>query len=209
MRKNLLCLLALLGSITARAYDIYDNGLFTAAVPCGDGTADLTFKVMNANPWEVEVSGSPEDIAGALTIPATVQNESGLEFAVKGIGESAFQDRYNLTSIVFPSTLTAIGHDAFRDCANLEILTSTAVRHTSSTSVSWVATAWRRCIFPTPSNSETAICPGHGTLSAGVRHSRRSSSRLLERNRQSTRHGGTQQPCLMIARPSKPLCCLH
>ena len=93
---------------------------FTAAVPCGDGTADLTFKVTNANPWEVEVSGSPEDIAGALTIPATVQNESGLEFAVKGIGEGAFQDRYNLTSIMFPSTLTAIGHDAFRDCANLE-----------------------------------------------------------------------------------------
>lgn len=93
---------------------------FTAAVPCGDGTADLTFKVTKANPWEVEVFGSPENITGDLTIPATVQNENGLEFAVKGIGEGAFQDRYNLTSIMFPSTLTAIGHDAFRDCANLK-----------------------------------------------------------------------------------------
>ena len=60
---------------------------FTAAVPCGEGTADLTFKVTSANPWEVEVSASPEDIAGALTIPATVQNESGIEFAVKRIAD--------------------------------------------------------------------------------------------------------------------------
>lgn len=92
---------------------------FTAAVPCGEGTASLTFKVTNCNPWEVEVSASPEDIAGALTIPATVQNESGIEFAVKAIGERAFHDRDNLASITISEGVNTIGYWAFQLCDNL------------------------------------------------------------------------------------------
>ena len=86
---------------------------FAAAVPCGEGTADLTFKVTNCNPWEVEVSASPEDIAGALTIPATVQNESGIEFAVKAVAEWAFSGRNSLTSVTIPASITGIGGSAF------------------------------------------------------------------------------------------------
>ena len=114
---------------------------FIAAVPCGEGTANLTFKVTNITPFEVEVSASPEDIAGALTIPATVTDENGIEFAVKSIGEDAFRGRAltsvvlptgictinsdafresGLESITFPSTLTAVGHSAFQDCKQLE-----------------------------------------------------------------------------------------
>ena len=92
---------------------------FTAAVPCGEGTADLTFKVTSANPWEVEVSASPEDIAGALTIPATVQNESGIEFAVKRIADWVFSGRQGLTSVSLPETLYQIGDGMFYNCANL------------------------------------------------------------------------------------------
>ena len=114
---------------------------FTAAVPCDDGTADLTFTVTNAQPWEVEVSASPEDIAGALTIPAAVEN-NGTTFAVKKIADSAFAQRagltnvvveegittieYNafrgsgLTSIKFPSTVTYVGIAAFRGCSVLK-----------------------------------------------------------------------------------------
>ncbi len=91
---------------------------FTAAVPCGEGTADLTFKVTSANPWEVEVSASPEDIAGALTIPASVQNENGIEFAVKTIGENAFKGR-PLTSVELPTGLIEIGNSAFAECSYL------------------------------------------------------------------------------------------
>ena len=92
---------------------------FTAPVPCGDGTVDLTFKVTNLSPWEVEVSASPEDIAGALTIPATVQHESGIEFNVKGIGDNAFDTRPNLVSVVVPESVTVIGGSAFYGCSGL------------------------------------------------------------------------------------------
>ena len=113
---------------------------FTAEVPCGDGTANLTFKVTNAMPLEVEVFGSPEGITGALTIPATVTDENGIEYAVKSIGEDAFRGRAltsvvlpagirtinsdafresGLESITFPTTMTAVGHSAFQDCKQL------------------------------------------------------------------------------------------
>ena len=91
---------------------------FDAPVPNDEGTTNLTFKVTNALPWEVEVSASPEDISGAMTIPATVQNERGIEFAVKSIGEEAFRGRA-LTSVVLPIGISAIYDNAFRDCASL------------------------------------------------------------------------------------------
>ena len=96
---------------------------FTAAVPCGEGTADLTFKVTSANPWEVEVSASPEDIAGALTIPATVQNESGIVFAVKAIGDNAFKARQGLTSIVLENGIVQIGQWVFQGDDNIVSIT--------------------------------------------------------------------------------------
>ena len=100
---------------------------FTAPVPCGDGTANLTFKITNENPWEVEVSASPEDIAGALTIPTTVTDETGVQFAVKGVGYEAFQGRQGLVSVVLPEGLTKIWDRGFNECGNIErvILPST------------------------------------------------------------------------------------
>ena len=92
---------------------------FTAAVPCGEDTADLTFKVTSANPWEVKVSASPEDIAGALTIPATVQNENGFVFAVKAIGERAFRERNGITSVTIEDGIETIGQWSFELCENI------------------------------------------------------------------------------------------
>ena len=90
---------------------------FDAPVPCGDGTANLTFKVTNSNPWEVEVSASPEDIAGALTIPATIEN-NGLQFAVKAIGERAFRERNGITSVTIEEGIESIYKWAFEFCEN-------------------------------------------------------------------------------------------
>ena len=84
---------------------------FPAPVLCDDGTTDLTFKVTNVSPLEVEVMSSPEDIAGSVTIPATVAY-NGLQFAVKGIGEETFMDRA-LTSVQLPSGLEIIRSKAF------------------------------------------------------------------------------------------------
>lgn len=96
---------------------------FEAPVPCGDGTANLTFKVTSANPWEVEVSASPEDIAGALTIPATVKDPNGIEFAVKGIADSAFKARQGLTSIVLENGIVQIGQWVFQGDDNIVSIT--------------------------------------------------------------------------------------
>ena len=99
---------------------------FTAAVPCGEGMANLTFTVTNATPWQVEVSGSTEDITGALTIPATVTDvATGLEFAVKSIGQHAFDgfentSGANLTSVDIAEGVRVIGKWAFQNCPNLE-----------------------------------------------------------------------------------------
>ncbi len=98
---------------------------FTAAVPCNDETANLTFKVTSTRPWEVEVSASPEDITGALTIPATVQNEDGIEFAVKSIGKHAFDggergNAHSMTSVTIAEGITTIDEWAFQNCPELE-----------------------------------------------------------------------------------------
>lgn len=106
-------------NITWRFVNTGITRTFNAEVPCGEGTADLTFKVSNFSQREVEVIASPEDIAGALTIPATVQSENGIEFAVKRIADWVFSGRQGLTSVSLPETLYQIGDGMFYNCANL------------------------------------------------------------------------------------------
>ena len=89
---------------------------FDAPVPCGNGTVNLTFKVTNASPLEVEVSASPQNISGALTIPTTVTDDGGNVFSVKSIGDNAFNSRGNLTSVTISEGITSIGEWAFEDC---------------------------------------------------------------------------------------------
>lgn len=93
---------------------------FPAPVPCDEATTNLTFKVTNVSPLEVEVMSSPEDIAGSVTIPATVQDETGIMFNVKGVGGNAFEGRTGLTSIDIPSGVWVIGEFSFRNCTSLE-----------------------------------------------------------------------------------------
>lgn len=97
---------------------------FDAPVSCGEGTVDLTFKVTSNRPWEVEVSASPEDIAGALTIPAMVEY-NGLQFAVKSIGKHAFdggerENAHSMTSVTIAEGITTIDEWAFQNCPELE-----------------------------------------------------------------------------------------
>ncbi len=110
-------------NITWRFVNTGITRTFNAEVPCGEGTADLTFKVSNFSQRAVEVIASPNDIAGALTIPATVQNENGIEFAVWGIGDNAFNNRTNLTAVEMPESVTTIGGSAFYGCTGLTSVT--------------------------------------------------------------------------------------
>ena len=59
--------------------------------------------------------------SGDLVIPETVT--AGNTFTIKGIGERAFADNTNITSITLPEYVTNIGNDAFSGCNNIETLT--------------------------------------------------------------------------------------
>jgi len=118
---------------------------FTAAVSCGDGTADLTFTVTNTSPLEVEVSQGDAVIEGELVIPATVTHD-GTDFAVTAVkyegfvkwsdtpysivlpeGLTTIWDRgfssSNVTAVTLPSTLTDIYQGAFMNCVSLADIT--------------------------------------------------------------------------------------
>jgi hypothetical protein len=65
----------------------------------------LTYKVINASKRYVEVSyvEDPE----IVKIPSTI-TRGGVKYTVTSIGEGAFRECYNLTSITIPNSVTSI-----------------------------------------------------------------------------------------------------
>jgi uncharacterized repeat protein (TIGR02543 family) len=55
---------------------------------------------------------------GNITIPATIINGVNT-YSVTSIGDDAFEDRFNLTSVTIPNSVTSIGDGAFGDCTSL------------------------------------------------------------------------------------------
>lgn len=64
------------------------------------------------------VLGFDDNASSELTIPAKAKFD-GKTYSVTAIGEDAFFDYDNLTSVTFPNTIKEIGEDAFYDCNNL------------------------------------------------------------------------------------------
>lgn len=64
------------------------------------------------------VLGFVDNASSELTIPAKAKFD-GKTYSVTAIGEDAFCDCDNLTSVTFPNTIKQIGEDAFYDCNNL------------------------------------------------------------------------------------------
>ena len=130
---------------------------FPAPVPCGDATTDLTFKVTNVSPLEVEVMSSPEDIAGTLIIPSTVLYEGEMEFAVKSVGDNAFATRPNLVSVVVPESVTIIGGSAFAGNTGLTSVIFNGNLNTIWGNVFWGSTALEEVQF----NGNVSVIPGN------------------------------------------------
>ena len=68
---------------------------------------------------QAEVISNPDYYSGNIVIPETV-NYNDIDYKVTRIGERAFQNCSNLTSITIPNCVTSIGSWAFDGCSGLK-----------------------------------------------------------------------------------------
>lgn len=106
MKKNLLTLLAFGAALCCEAQN------FTTS----DG---LMYTVTSAANKTVCVAKPPTAYTMAeVKIPATV-TDNGIEYAVTGIADQAFQSNANITSVTIPDGCLTIGKSAFQSCSAL------------------------------------------------------------------------------------------
>ena len=79
---------------------------------------NLKYTVTDAEAKTVELTGYETKPEGALTIPATVTNES-TEYSVTSIGSRAFSWCSQLTAVTIPEGVATIGDYAFEYCSSL------------------------------------------------------------------------------------------
>ena len=88
-------------------------------------TGFLTF-YLNGNAYfpnnNAQVYNCDESKSGDLIIPSTI-SYNGTTYSVTSIGEYAFMDCSNLTSVTIPNSVTSIGNYAFYECSNLTSVT--------------------------------------------------------------------------------------
>lgn len=105
----LLCCSLLLAAfaLPAHAYDF--------AVANGEG---VKIYYNQTSPTTVEVTKNPDKYSGGLDIPSKITH-NGASYTVSSIGEFAFANCNELTSIVIPNSVTNIGANAFWVCQSL------------------------------------------------------------------------------------------
>ena len=100
-------------------YSFYRDGTgFTSPTWNGYSVGNLNEFTYTTAANEITITGYPKSASGPITIPATLD-----ELPVVAIGNAAFQDCQELTSIGTPSGVTRIGDQAFQNCAALTSLT--------------------------------------------------------------------------------------
>ena len=108
----LACLLAIVGSGTADAYDIDLNGLYYNIT--GENTVEVTYVESG--------DGNGDFFSGNINIPRRIST-GGKTYTVTAIGDYAFYNCKNLTSVTIPEGVTSIGIQAFSGCYGLTSIT--------------------------------------------------------------------------------------
>ena len=98
-KQKLLCLLAMLVSITATGDEYFTDAGTRYSYYSGSSECKV-------------VSGG--DYSGEITIPSRVYHNGWN--SVTSIGSSAFEGCDGLTSVTIPNSVTSIGEDAFLNC---------------------------------------------------------------------------------------------
>ena len=140
MKKILAILIALLAALSVQTVAFADGELLpqtaetqgetsNGAVVLAEGSIEhngINYTVLTVPSGEengtVEV-GRNRDASGAITIPATITDDSGNSYTVISIGEEAFDNCHSLTSVTIPDSVTSIGYCAFCYCIGLTSVT--------------------------------------------------------------------------------------
>ena len=116
------CLMFLSGCLSCLGMTDYDftvDNIFYKIVEDG---VYVTYGEYDIIPWAYrpsEIVPMPDNYKGEVIIPASVTYD-GVDYAVTGIGERAFYDCPNLTSVQIPNSVTRIGNEAFYNCDKLQ-----------------------------------------------------------------------------------------
>lgn len=103
--KLLLSAIALLCNTIASAHDFEVDGIFYNIIDESVKTVEVTFKGSKYDSYDSEYSGE-------IVVPETVEYH-GYTYTVTAIGERAFYNCGNLTSVKLPNTILGIGNYAF------------------------------------------------------------------------------------------------
>ena len=116
MKKTLFLSLLWVGmALTASAQQRVRVGNLYYELSENEATATVTYESGSS-------SSNYKNLSGAVTIPSTI-TYGGQEYAVTSIGDRAFHDCFNLTSVTIPEGVTSIGYNAFLACYSLVSVT--------------------------------------------------------------------------------------
>ena len=127
-RKLLLFICALLACIASKAYDF--------------ASGDLLYNITDQEKHEVEVTfledgeGNVTYVSGDITIPGKIVKD-GVVYTVTGIGEGAFANCKNLTSVKLTDNVKRIGAGAFMGCDGLTSFDLMSVEYLGAGVFSW------------------------------------------------------------------------
>jgi hypothetical protein len=114
MKKLFLSTLLLALPLLASAYDVEVNGIYYN-LNVFRSEATVTYQVKDKY-------GIYSNYSGVAIIPDKILHGTA-EFTVSSIGNEAFSNCSNLTSITIPNTVTNIGEKAFSGCTGLTSVT--------------------------------------------------------------------------------------